>query len=91
MEKETRRSRMIQEGTYGCAFTPALPCRKSKLKGRERSRSVGKIIRLKNAEIELSMATLIQAIPGYERYFIVQEVDDCDAENMKAIRREYGQ
>ena len=78
---------LIQEGSYGCAFTPPLKCRKSK---QSRSkRQVGKIIRLKNAEVELSIASIVKGIPGWERYFIVQEKDNCTAQNFKNFREAY--
>lgn len=76
---------LIQEGSYGCAFTPPLPCKKSKAK----TRSVGKIIHKKNAKIELKMASLIQGISGWQRYYILQEEDTCTTSNFKELRESY--
>jgi serine/threonine protein kinase len=81
------KSRLIQEGSYGCAFTPALPCKSSRASSTERQ--VGKIIKKKNAKIELSIATLIRAIPGHERYFIVQHEDACGPRNFEMLRSDY--
>jgi hypothetical protein len=64
---------LIGKGGYGCAFTPPLPCRKSKLrlKKNKKTRVVGKIMKEEDAEIELNISTVIKGIPGYERYFII--------------------
>ncbi len=80
--------RLIQEGSYGCAFTPPLPCKKGK-KDKKRKDMVGKVIRKKDAEIELSISTLIEGIPGYKRYFLVETEDNCTEKNFKNLREEY--
>jgi serine/threonine protein kinase len=80
--------KLIQEGSYGCAFTPPLPCKKGKkLKGKKKI--VGKILKKKDAEIELSISNLIEGIPGYSRYFIVEVQDNCSAQNFSRLRSEY--
>jgi serine/threonine protein kinase len=76
---------LIQEGSYGCAFNPPLPCKKTKGK----SKSVGKIIRKKDAKIELKMASILQGIPGWQRYYILQEEDTCTSTNFKELRPTY--
>ena len=80
-------SQLIGKGGYGCAFTPPLKCRKSKHKGQ--SRVVGKIMKKDDADIELNISTVIKGIPGYERYFIIQEEDNCDTRNFKTIKKTY--
>ena len=79
---------LIQEGTYGCVVSPPLPCAKAKenLKG---ERKVGKIIKVKNSVPELTMATIIKSIDGWQRYFVLPEDDSCDASNFKSHRDEY--
>ncbi len=82
--------RLIQEGAYGCAFTPPLPCKKGKGKRtKSRSRMVGKIMKKTDAEVELRIATLIEAIPGHSRYFVVQVEDNCTSKNFSRLREEY--
>lgn len=83
------RSVLLQEGTYGCAFSPPIPCRRSKSRSRSETREVGKLIRTSDMAAELNVTTLIQGIPGYERYFIVQEKDDCDRTNFQRARSTY--
>ena len=78
-------SHLLGEGTHGCVFTPPLHCRKSR---KNKSRKVGKLIDKEHAEIELNVATLVKGIVGWQRYFIVQEEDDCDVANFKKIREE---
>ena len=51
-------SKVIQEGSYGCAFTPSLPCKKSKARSKA-ARIVGKIIRKENAEYTPEGRTLV--------------------------------
>ena len=84
----TEKSHVIGQGTYGCALRPKAPCKKSKI--RRTVKKVGKIVRANNAQIELRIGTLIKSIQGWEKYYVVQEEDDCDAENIKKIRVDYG-
>jgi len=86
-EKHYSKSHLIQEGSYGCAYTPQLPCKKSKAS--KNTREVGKILTKKNAQAELKIATLVQGITGWQRYFIVQEEDKCDAKNFKKFKDIY--
>ena len=50
---------------------------------------MGKIIKVKNSVPELTMATIIKSINGWQRYFVVPEDDSCDAKNFKSHRDEY--
>jgi serine/threonine protein kinase len=80
--------RLIQEGSYGCAFTPPLPCKKGK-RNKSRTKMVGKVMKKTEAEVELNIATLIEGIPGYSRYFVVQVEDNCTSKNFSRLREEY--
>lgn len=80
-------SRLIEQGSYGCAFTPPLPCKKSKASSTERQ--VGKLIKKKHAEIEVSISELIRKIPGWQRFFLIQEKDTCTSKNFAVLRNEY--
>jgi serine/threonine protein kinase len=79
---------LLQEGSYGCAFTPALPCKKTKSK-KSGSRTVGKIIKHEHAEVELSIAAIIQGINDWQSYYIIQEEDNCTTNNFKRLRKVY--
>jgi serine/threonine protein kinase len=85
-QSDRRMSRFLKEGSYGCVFTPPLPCRKSK-QGTRKTRLVGKILKSKNADVELSIAELIKAIPGWDRYFVLQEKDACTSKNFEHLRQ----
>jgi serine/threonine protein kinase len=76
-------SKLVQEGTYGCVVKPALPCAKSKAG----SNNVGKIVRKKNTEIELSIATLVKGIPDWEKYYVLQSEDSCTTKNFTNFRK----
>jgi hypothetical protein len=75
------------EGSYGCVYRPQLPCKKSKLK--RTTKTVGKVLKKKDANVELLIGALVKSIPSWEDYYIVQEEDDCDASNFKAFRKDY--
>jgi serine/threonine protein kinase len=86
--KQEPKSQFLKEGSYGCTFTPPLPC-KSSTKSKKKERLVGKIIKQKNAAIELSLAGLVKSIPGWDRYFVVQEEDECRSKNFELLRGYY--
>lgn len=79
--------KVLGEGSYGCVVHPPIECKKSKLSKKNRSRAVGKLIRLRNAKTEIKMSTYLKAIPGWERYYIVEEKDDCTQSNFKEYRK----
>lgn len=81
-----RKSSLIEEGSYGCAFTPALPCKHGVKK---EGRTVGKVMQAKYAEVELKVVPIVQSIPGWKRYFILQEEDTCSIRNFAEIRKTY--
>jgi len=76
--------RLLEQGTYGCAYMPSLPCKKTKAKGR----TVGKVVYKKHSVAELSIANLIKSIPGWERYYIVQEEDNCNEKNFHSFHKQ---
>lgn len=82
----TDKSHVIGQGTYGCVVRPKARCKKSMT---QNTRKVGKFVSARGAEIELRIGAIIKGIPDWEKYYIVQEKDDCDADNMQRIRREY--
>jgi len=86
-EKHPQKSHFIEKGTYGCVFTPPLPCKKSIVDTKQRT--VGKVIRKQDAEFEVNLTSLIEGIPHYEDYFIVQEEDKCSTKNFTEIRKDY--
>ena len=78
-------SKVVQEGTYGCVVKPPLPCVKTKAA----KDNVGKIIRKKDTDIELSIATLVKAINGWENYYVLQDEDNCSTQNFTKLRPMY--
>ena len=78
-------SKLIQEGTYGCVVKPAIPCAKSKAA----NNNVGKIVRKRNIEIELSIATLVKGIPAWQEYYVLQREDSCSTKNFTSFRDPY--
>jgi serine/threonine protein kinase len=75
-------SKLIQEGTYGCVVKPPLPCAKTKAA----ANNVGKIVRKKNTDIELSIATLVKGIEGWQEYYVLQGEDSCTTQNFTRLR-----
>jgi serine/threonine protein kinase len=47
---------------------------------------VGKILREKDATVELKISTVLQSIPDWKHYFILQEQAKCDASNFARAR-----
>jgi serine/threonine protein kinase len=88
METRHIETKPTDEGTHGCVYSPKLPCKKGKpdIKGK---RTVGKILVKKNSDIELSMATILMGIPGWERYYVVSEGDNCTSHNFSEMRNQY--
>ena len=79
----------IAEGSYGCIYTEedAPPCASDKKKGGPRK--VRKLLKKDDARIELSISKLIQSIPLWEYYFVVQEETGCKESNFKKSRPAY--
>ena len=97
METSTETSRLVEKGTYGCAFSPPLPCKKTKgtkgtnaTKGKRKTTLIGKVTTKRDeTEVELSISNLLKAIPNYSSYFIVQELDNCTPKNFAQFRKTY--
>ena len=83
----TKKSAVIGEGSYGCVLRPQPRCKKTKLPST--TKTVGKVIKKKNAEIELRISALLKSIPGWENYYVVQEEDNCEPANFKEMQKEY--
>lgn len=73
----------IGEGSYGCVYGTPVPCRKEPKSPRH---VVGKILREKDATVELKISTVLQSVPDWKNYFILQEEADCDASNFARAR-----
>jgi serine/threonine protein kinase len=84
-------SKKIHEGSYGCVLSPPLKCKKSKARDHKSQRTVGKVIRIQNSKIELSVGTLVKSIPGWQRYYIIAEDDNCETKNFSTHRELYQQ
>lgn len=80
------KSTFLHEGSFGCAYTPPIPCKKSRRRSSSKTKLVGKILPKSDVETELSLTSLIKSIPHYEDYYIVQEEENCDARNFYLAR-----
>lgn len=87
-----RETKPMAEGSYGCIYTEetAPPCKSdtSGKKGRG-ERKVRKLLTKNDANIELSTSKVIQSIPLWEYYFVVQEETGCKEANFKKARPAY--
>lgn len=80
---------MLAEGTYGCAFYPALPCKKGVKKNTEREKKVSKLTRIVNSELELEAAAALRTIPAWKQYYIVSYEDECSRRELEQFYKEY--
>ena len=86
---ETSTSKLVEKGTYGCAFSPPLPCKKTKAT-KKKGKLIGKVTTKRDeTDVELSISNLVSAIPNYSSYFIVQEIDNCTPSNFAQLRKTY--
>ena len=76
---------LIQEGSHGCVFNPPLPCRDSKAVSKV---NVGKVMKIRNSEIELNIANILHSIPGWKRYYTLQRKDSCSPTDFSKLRAE---
>ena len=76
-------TRKLAEGSYGCVYTPPVPCKKE---GSHSSRTIGKVLRQKNAVIELRISTVLRSIPDWQKYFLLQEKAACETSNFERVR-----
>lgn len=84
MEKAPK-SEILGEGSYGCAFKGGIPCRSERRSG---SHVVGKILREKDAAIELNISAVLESVPDWKDYFVLQKEADCDAANFSKARHD---
>ena len=62
----------MDEGMYGCIFTPSLLCKNKKDQPLPANTSyLSKLIGVDSAELEYSIATIIRGIPLWKNYFSV--------------------
>ncbi len=66
--------RFLGEGVYGCAFEPALKCKKVFVKNKK-TRTVGKLTRIRDGQTEFEASQKLKEIPNAENYFtIIQQL-----------------
>jgi serine/threonine protein kinase len=68
--------KLLDEGMYGCIFTPPLECKtktKKTLDEDPDNPPIGKLILKSAAELEYSISKVIHQIPLWKNYFIVSE------------------
>lgn len=89
ISKNTANQSLLAEGTYGCTFSPPLPCKKVKRGGKEAQKQVGKLTRKTNADFELDIAAALRNIPSWEKYFILSTEDTCSRKELEKLYKEY--
>jgi serine/threonine protein kinase len=80
------KSTFLHEGSFGCAYTPPVACKKKK---QRKGKFVGKILPKSDVTVELSLNALIRSIPSYEDYYIVPEIESCDTRDFFLARDSY--
>ena len=75
LHTNVRKVKPMAEGSYGCIYTEenAPPCKTDKTDKPKGERKVRKLLKKDDAKIELATSKLIQSIPLWEYYFVVQE------------------
>ena len=78
----------LAQGSYGCIYPEeeAPPCKTDKPSGERRVR---KVLKKDDAHVELSTSKIIQSIPLWEYYFVVQEETGCKEKNFRIARPVY--
>lgn len=76
-------TRKLAEGSYGCVYAPPVPCKKER---QHSSHTIGKVLRQKNAVIELRISTVLRGIPDWQKYFLLQEKAACETSNFERAR-----
>lgn len=92
-EGSEEQKKPMAEGSYGCIYPEedAPPCKTddTKRKGKGKGRMVRKLLTKDDAKIELTTAKIIQAIPLWEYYFVIQEETGCKRDNFRKARPAY--
>jgi len=68
--------KLIDQGSYGCIFTPTLECKNKKIQQeieKKEDLQISKLIITSHAKKEESVAELIRKIPLWKNYFVVSE------------------
>lgn len=67
--------RLLDQGMYGCVFTPSLACRPGTEQrlGEEVSQALSKLIPAEEAAQEVEIAKRIHRIPFHKQYFVVMD------------------
>lgn len=67
--------RLLDQGMYGCVFTPSLACRPGTEQrlGEEVSQALSKLVPIEEAEQEVEIAKRIHRIPFHKQYFVVMD------------------
>ena len=68
--------RLLDQGMYGCVFTPALKCKGVSVKPDQEDPfhpPVSKLILTDDAKQEFAVSEIIRQLPGWKRYFAVSE------------------
>lgn len=68
--------RLLDQGMYGCVFTPALKCKGVAVKPDQEDPfhpPVSKLILTDDAKQEFAVSEIIRRLPGWKRYFAVSE------------------
>lgn len=68
--------RLLDQGMYGCVFTPALKCKGASVKLDQEDPfhpPISKLILTDDATQEFAVSEIIRRLPGWKRYFAVSE------------------
>lgn len=78
LELKQSAGKLMDEGLYGCIFSPPLECKNDKKRTQHTTQGhandiLSKLLLKDNAEIEFSISKIIQQIPLWRNYFVVSE------------------
>jgi len=84
--------RLLDQGLYGCIFTPALACKKGTEEVVEEEvgmeKMLSKLLPVEDAEQELRIAKRISRIPLYRQYFVVSDTV-CEPDAVQPTEKEF--
>ena len=94
MDTSLSGGRLLDQGLYGCVFTPALACKKGteQTVGDEAGaeRMLSKLLPLGDAEQEFQIAKRVARIPFYRQYFVVSDTL-CEPAAVQPTEKEFSQ
>lgn len=78
----------LGEGSYGCVYETPIPCKAelTKANSKRHRHMVGKVLREKDAVVELKISTILQTVPDWKNYFVLQSQADCNPANFSRAR-----